>query len=530
MGTNVTTDGQREMQAITDVLKYLEDLSIYGTADRKTRLANEFFSYCKTHDSERSARFKLIPGKFKDEFEERLQEENMPYAVMADNYGNYAFLTRDIDEEKFYEIQEDIFRGHPEYHKELTAEMYLTRQERKYSDVLKMTFKSEEEFEMFRNKSYEKGKGFVIASEKEGDNYVVYASLKDGCADGFNADIPSTILRMQADLCGGGAELKKQQVRYDMGIMDDALDRMEHGEEFVIINSYDNRDTCIECVNGKVTFMEYDGKSQCFQPRSAEISMPENWKDEKEVAAFKNAMSVHMAKIKNKQIMLPEQFRSFQALSPSELAEKSYKEQCKAFESNAKGNLRPVATNEFLTKYAKDTLLELEETKRTLAAKRAEFNDFPTDELKAEIKALKEKKDILSEKYVNVLGFKNHKAHMDKAIESVIDKVHADLKRTSAYQNASGRGGAKLREEMLEEAIIDCIKNRGTKELVALETFLNKNGKENDYQTLLDAVKDQYDNNINPERIDKLLEAKRGKDVDLERGAEKTNNAPERTV
>ena len=158
---NLVPDGQKELEFMYKVFEYLEQVQLYGARDKKTKLANEFFSYCKSHEGERSANFKLIPAKFKEEFEQRLCDANIPFAVMSDDNGHYAFLTRKIDGDEFLKIQEEIFKGHTEYYKELDLKEFLNREYKDNTDVLVMTFDSSEELEMFRNKAYEKGKGYV---------------------------------------------------------------------------------------------------------------------------------------------------------------------------------------------------------------------------------------------------------------------------------------------------------------------------------------------------------------------------------
>ena len=120
-------------------------------------------------------------------------------------------------------------------------------------------------------------------------------------------------------------------------------------------------------------------------------------------------------------------------------------------------------------------------------------------------------------KYKNVFKFKNHKRYMDKAIESVVNKAHKELKAEYGYSIASTRE----KEIMLEEKITAILTSKATPELVSLYTFLQKNGDEAEYDTLVSNVKSEFENNINPERIEDVEKKLNiGRDVVRESGSE----------
>ena len=549
---NLVADGQKEYEFFKWVLDYLEQCQLYGAADKRTRLANEFFEYCKTHDGQRSAHFKLVPAKFRDEFEQRLMDANLPFAVMSDGRGNYAFMTRDIDAKEFLEIQMDIFKGHTEYYKELNLEEFLNREYRDNTDVLTMQFNSKEELEMFRNKSYENGKGFVIATEEMDGKFIAYASMKDAVSDGFHTDIPSTILRMQGDMSGIGAEFKKSQVTYDLQVKEEIMSRIKHGDSFTIMNGYDNKDSYIEVVGGELKFMEYNPESGMFNNVLTPVSVPTNWNDEKEVKAFEDALSVQLAKVKNKKIMAPEQFRSFMTMTPNEMKEYAYKAQVKAFEEPGKsGVCRPFCGKEFMREYQtdletqrkeimksiKDELAELDEMQKELDNLEKSVSIHPDQSLldaleqkkyeiaakETRIEAKKEDMDTLSEKIKSIQLFKNHKERMDKAMESVVTAAHARIVHSPDYKLATD----KEKEEMLEEAMLTILRTRNTPELVALTKFLEDNGILHEYDELVANVESEFHDNINVERIDKLKDALEKKKEEKEAEAEKEKDDTE---
>jgi len=543
---NLITDGQKELDAFYRMVDYLEQQQLYGAEDKRTKLANQFFSYCKTHDGQRSATFKLIPGKFREEFEQRLMEANLPFAVMSDGRGNFAFLTRNIDSEEFLQIQQDIFKGHTEYYKELNLEEFLDREYRDNTDVLVMKFDSLEELEMFRNKSYENGKGFVIATEEVDGKFIAYASMKDAISNDLHSDIPSTILRMQGDMSGITAGFKKSQIEYDLRVKEDILDKIKHGDSFTIVNGYDNRDSYLECVNGQLQFMEYNPSSGMFNSRlETPLSIPTNWSDEKEVNAFKDALDVQLARIKNKKIMEPDQHRQFMSMSPNELKEYAYEAKVKALEEpGSKGVGRPAGEIKFTEEYSQNVLKEIKKTENDIRSNAKvlgllekeytetvnAFNVQPSVELEEKMAELKKeiesKKDaiaakkktteVLKEKYEGVKMFQDHKRYMDRAMESVVTTAHNRIVHSPDYKLAT----KKEKEEMLENTMLDILRTRNTPELVKLVEFLESNNCLHEYDELIENVEKEFRDNVNVERIDKIKDRLEKQKEELERLAE----------
>jgi len=641
----MASDAQTVNTTMATVEKYLLMFLEHIENNKNTaaiRLANELFKHYK-HNGDNSVNFKLVPQRFAKEFEAELIAANMPFMMIPDSRGNVAIIARDIDAEQFLELQERVFKAHTEYYMENTVDELLEREGKSQTQVMKMEFDSKNDFDIFRKKAYENGHGYVYSAEEAEDGkYVVYASMKDSFSFEGKEDIPSTILRMEADKLGPAADTKALQLAYDRRVQDAAFSKIRAGEPFMIANSKNPHAPYVQFDGQMLSYWKFNNKSQSFEQTKAPLMIPQDWKNQLEVDCFKSAMAIYTQTIYNNQLMLPTEHHAHLNKDADTLKEENYEATKRAFLAFSrkredetiedvvlKCGTRPVFDKAFSDKYKadaidrqieintaknsisrklqrlrseemtriqpmKDRLLEIQkemqektvelnavkaelvQDREELGKLQAQMDDMikqgadageiggmkaqidakalviseketKASTLTAEIDALKNEaiplaKDVKTfEKKRDNLKFTyseldkeskqlnqeasdlsrnvQYKLYRDKAIESIIDKAHTNVKQAGAISMTPSE-----RTAALEKAIEEVIQMKLTPELKDFDDFCGKNGLDGELDLLVKNVRESNRDKVNPVYIKDVVqerELKREREREKERAKEK---------
>lgn len=605
------------------------------------RLANELFKHYKSN-GENSVQFKLIPGRFAKEFETELIAANMPFMMIPDNRGNMAVIARDIDADAFLELQERVFKAHTEYYMENTVDEMLDRESKTQTQVMKMEFDSKDDFDIFRKKAYENGHGYVYSAEEADGKYIVYASMKDSFSLDGKEDIPSTILRAEADKLGPTANAKSLQLAYDRRVQEGAFSKIRASEPFVIANSKNPSAPYVHFDGQMLTYWKMNSKTNQFEQTKAPLMIPKDWNNQLEVDCFRTAMAIYTQTIYNNQLMQLSDHREHLSKDKDTLKEENYEATKRAFLAFSrkrddetiedvvlKCGTRPVFDKAFKEAYSADALdrqnkitiakknisyklksmrseevthiqpikTRLLEIQKEMQEKTVELNTAKTGlvqdrealgrlqaqmddmikqgadsgeisgmkaqidanvlvisekearipTLSAEIDALKNEaiplaKDVkifekkrdnlkftyseldrerkqLSQEVSDLSRNVQYKLYRDKAIESIIEKAHTNVKQAGAASMTPSE-----RTNALEKAIEEVIQMKLTPEVKDFDDFCGKNGLDGELDSLVKNVRESNRDKVNPVYIKDVVqerELKREREREKERRKEK---------
>ena len=606
MSTNIIATGQPELDVLKRVVDFLEQMALKDPKDPRMKCYQKFYGKFMKQGQDH-VKYKLVQNQYAKELEEGLVKAGVPYMAFSDGYGNTAFLMMDEDHEKFLEIFMENAKHHAEFYRENTPdEMLRMENNRGISHIMKLEFDNEYDFNAFRNKAFSNGQGYVLATEMINGKYIAYASAKDCFTeDAFKEDIPSTLLRMDADRVGPNVAIKHDQIDYDNMVEASIINRLRNGEDIAIVDRVNNKSDYFECKNGQIHFFEYSEELQGFQESRLPIDIPTGkaWDDEKTVAAFSASLSINLANVKNMTILSPEESNQFFAKTVSEI-EKEKKELqekiIKAYYGNgdkSQIDCRPYLEPKFAKEYLariKENLKDFEDPNKELSLTKTklqvhiEQNKTKVQKAKTDLeytnamkesiltagKQLEERKSSLKEKLSGLQGeamittdmnklqgisaeineiqsqivaidnqlanipgniealdkkireysviineyedIKNtmenriqmlennytelkqiqsslryssgYRELQDKAIQSVKEQAHKDVINQVRYKSAT----VAEKEEMMEAAILNCLKSHSTKETKTFYEFLEKNGTQKDYEDLINIVENDF--------------------------------------
>lgn len=625
-------DAHTANSTISTVEKYLLMFLEHIEKNRNTaaiRLANELFKHYQTSGNN-SVHYKLIPGYLAKEFETELIAENMPFMMVPDNRGNVMIIARDVDAQKFLDLQERVFKTRTEYYMENTIDEMLKREGKSETQIMKMEFDSKDEFDIFRMKAFEGGHGYVYAAE-EADNgkYVVYASMKNSFALDDKEDIPSTMLRLEADKLGPTADTKSLQLAYDRRVQEAAFAKIRACEPFVIANGKNPDAPFVKFDGQELTYWKKNAKTAQFEQVKAPLMAPTDWSDPVKTDCFKSAMTIYTQTIYNNQLMQLSDHRAHLAKDPTTLKNENYEATKNAFlafsrkrddetieDIALKCGTRPIFDKAFSDKYKldakkrqddirtaqnsisykmksmrseemtriqpmKDRLLEIQkemqkktvelntvkaelvQDREELGKLQAQMDDMikqgadageisgmkaqidakalviseketKTSTLTAEIDALKneaiplakdvktfeKKRDnlkytyseldkeykLLTQEVSDLARNVQYKIYRDKAIESIINKAHTQVKQAGAATMTPAD-----RTNALEKAIEDVIRLQLTQEVKDFDAFCNQNGLSGELNTLEQNIRKSNRDKVNPISIEDVKQERKQK-------------------
>lgn len=167
--TNVTPDGLAELEFIKKVFSLIEE---YSFAQMKTEEARMLQTVANHVNNGGELCYKLMDKEDGEKLKDLMLRRNIPYTVIPDDNGRYAFFVRDIDETAFKEAQEDVYALDPTRHTQLTEDALLESAKRcGDKDVVELKFNTQEDFEKAQ-KELHKNK-VVCAIDKENKTLLI---------------------------------------------------------------------------------------------------------------------------------------------------------------------------------------------------------------------------------------------------------------------------------------------------------------------------------------------------------------------
>lgn len=182
IGTNIVVDGSEQFKIIEEILQYLEAKSLRKDDTKRGKLMRALADYLNIPGT--TAVYHVIPGKFAEEVEEKLQDGNIPYSIIPTQNGDYLFVVGGNNKEEFLQIQNDVFSLSTDMSRQSTAvELANICKRNQEKRMVKLSFEDNGMMLIAQQKAYECGIvcGMIdkdgVKGEKGGDIYVSPGSL-----------------------------------------------------------------------------------------------------------------------------------------------------------------------------------------------------------------------------------------------------------------------------------------------------------------------------------------------------------------
>jgi hypothetical protein len=182
IGTNIVVDGSEQFKIIEEILQYLEAKSLRKDDTKRGKLMRALADYLNIPGT--TAVYHVVPGKFAEEVEEKLQDGNIPYSIIPTQNGDYLFVVGGNNKEEFLQIQNDVFSLSTDMSRQSTAvELANICKRNQEKRMVKLSFEDSGMMLIAQQKAYECGIvcGMIdkdgVKGEKGGDIYVSPGSL-----------------------------------------------------------------------------------------------------------------------------------------------------------------------------------------------------------------------------------------------------------------------------------------------------------------------------------------------------------------
>lgn len=151
IGTNVTTDGSSEMNLLKSILSEIEKWIDSREMTEKARLNKKMAEYLLQDKTPICA---SVPGKNAKDLENLLIAQEMPYiSFKNETSGEYLFIVREEDKEKFEQLQREAFSKDGSLFRSQTEKNMLeVGLHGKEKEVIKLTVKNDAEMSMLQAK------------------------------------------------------------------------------------------------------------------------------------------------------------------------------------------------------------------------------------------------------------------------------------------------------------------------------------------------------------------------------------------
>lgn len=245
IGTNVVVDGQEQYQLLKSLLDFLENLMNRRHEEEYARNLKVLASHVQGGGQ---LSYSLVKGKYAAEIERRLKQEQIPYFPMPDESGNVAFMVKDTDKERVFQIEQSIFALSTDYWKEIqTNEMInIIQNDRslRREKIPVLTFQDEDMRSIASQRLYNNH----IVSAYNGEVTVVHPSSLFG-RSGDLVDVELDMAFETAKRDGVRFEgksvdmltVRKQQAQYDKNQIFRFVEAYQNREKGAILWNLDNQ-------------------------------------------------------------------------------------------------------------------------------------------------------------------------------------------------------------------------------------------------------------------------------------------------
>lgn len=260
IGTNVTADGSAEYEMINKILQAIENRQLLAARTEEARMARIVGNHIAKGGE---GSYKLVDRKYECALRKALSRAKVPYTVIYDNQGNAAFVTRNIDSEKFERAQKDVFSQSVEFFAQQNlGDLCEVSKRSGDKSVITLSFKSEADFNEAQIKLY--NSGTVCAIDK--DNFTIYVNntdvyLQDG-NDLTSFEIEWAMNQSLNDEMFGGnpksntdsehQEYRAAQANHDMQQIKTLSKAAKSGEHKVLVDATNGSNTYLEAENGEL--------------------------------------------------------------------------------------------------------------------------------------------------------------------------------------------------------------------------------------------------------------------------------------
>lgn len=155
IGSNIAADGQAEFTFLQKFLKWLEEKDLLKDRTEEARMRREIANHL---GDGKDAIYKLIDKKQLPLFEQELKKAQIPYTKIYDSQMNPAIVVRDIDQDKFLEIQKNIFSLDARMNAQIgVEELCKVTESMQMKQMVCISFDNEIDLAEAQNKAYSMG-------------------------------------------------------------------------------------------------------------------------------------------------------------------------------------------------------------------------------------------------------------------------------------------------------------------------------------------------------------------------------------
>jgi len=322
MSTNIVNDFQGELSAFQRFLQFLESMLLKQKEDIKAQLCKQLFEYVKAN-GDQSVNMKMFSPEHGKEIEKRLQAYMMPYTTFEDEKGNMVFLTRDCDNEKFLQIQNDYFLLQPDFYNQISPEQLCEIAKNEKQDLVAIQMHGENatrDLEVLKAKLFHHETGVVCAQSKTSDTLYIHPNnlyKSDG------TDFSTAILRLAGENANEDqAALRLAQAEYDNNEIDLAILQLQEYNRIAIVDALNETNNYIYMEDNQLVLQCKSNDIGDFETKDS-ITLPD-WKKPEEVAAFKQALSSMGTYIKNMRVIESSELNKHLNTNKNKLLETAY--------------------------------------------------------------------------------------------------------------------------------------------------------------------------------------------------------------
>lgn len=373
-----------DFQAVEGFLrKIMEFIESRNGVDARAELARKLL---KEYKSSGQLYCRIVGEKYASVIEDTLIRNKIPMMSCKDSAGNTIFM---LPEEKTYhydKLFQSVYMRYPDFYKQITPENFYTMaNEGKGARVIEVTFNNETDANIFINKAYADGKGFVTTDIKDTDGQVkVYLLEKDLVNPSENRDFVDALIDTEVSRTHQN-EFRTLANAYDNKQLNTCLRHIANGEDFCLYNACSTTSNYLQFQNGRLSWHEYDKTAGIYVGHEMELGDLRNPKDRD---ALKRTLGYHMATIhyatvadKAPQKELEAHLKQNEAVLKADYFDKQVAVFCKYFRTDEKAfdvkeivsklEVRPEFSMDFLKQYeaavSKNELLAEAELTKALA-------------------------------------------------------------------------------------------------------------------------------------------------------------------
>lgn len=283
IGTNVVADEDKFIKPMSEILNFLEKAYLNSPNNKRQALMRELANYYKLH-GEGSISYSLVPEKFSKEIEQKLEEMDVPFTVLAGADANQKLIiVRDIDAELLTDLEHDIFSQSTDFYMQQTPEAVVNSAEKfGAKKVTELSFADHDAFLFMQQKLYQEGivSGVLEAQNADEKNPTLGIGTNNLAIKGkiyipddkvFNTkgDITDAELQYAAMQAANGHEVfgnvfdaRKEIARVDNEQLTAFAKAIHEGQSAVLGDVSGNSKTYLQARNGEVFLYQSDGNGK----------------------------------------------------------------------------------------------------------------------------------------------------------------------------------------------------------------------------------------------------------------------------